>query len=118
VNYTSIAETPQIIGPGRRTSTLTARHREIHASIADHAKGDGPALPNRFRPRLVAEGRRKISKSTGKVVTRLQVINEWGLDGVPFYVLRELDIGPDGNWTDAGFRSRYQAELGNGLAIS
>jgi methionyl-tRNA synthetase len=29
--------------------------------------------------------------------------------------LRELDIGPDGNWTDAGFRSRYQAELANGL---
>ena len=28
---------------------------------------------------------------------------------------RELDIGPDGNWTDAGFKSRYQAELANGL---
>ncbi len=26
-----------------------------------------------------------------------------------FYVLRELDIGPDGNWTDAGFKSRYGA---------
>ena len=32
-----------------------------------------------------------------------------------FLRLRELDIGPDGNWTDAGFRSRYQAELANGL---
>jgi len=30
-------------------------------------------------------------------------------------VIRELDIGPDGNWTDAGFRARYQAELANGL---
>ena len=29
--------------------------------------------------------------------------------------MRELDIGPDGNWTDAGFQSRYQAELANGL---
>ena len=29
--------------------------------------------------------------------------------------MRELDIGPDGNWTDAGFRSRYSAELANGL---
>jgi methionyl-tRNA synthetase len=26
-----------------------------------------------------------------------------------------LDIGPDGNWTDAGFRARYSAELANGL---
>ena len=37
------------------------------------------------------------------------------MDAFRFYVLRELDIGPDGNWTDAGFRSRYQAELANGL---
>ncbi len=57
----------------------------------------------------------KISKSTGNVIDPIAVINEWGLDAFRFYVLRELDIGPDGNWTDAGFRSRYQAELGNGL---
>ena len=57
----------------------------------------------------------KISKSTGNVVDPIAVITEWGLDAFRFYVLRELDIGPDGNWTDAGFKSRYQAELANGL---
>jgi methionyl-tRNA synthetase len=57
----------------------------------------------------------KISKSTGNIVEPIAVINEWGLDAFRFYVLRELDIGPDGNWTDAGFKSRYQAELANGL---
>ena len=57
----------------------------------------------------------KISKSTGNVVDPVAVIDEWGLDAFRFYVLRELDIGPDGNWTDAGFRARYQAELANGL---
>ena len=57
----------------------------------------------------------KISKSTGNVVDPIAVIDEWGLDAFRFYVLRELDIGPDGNWTDAGFKSRYQAELANGL---
>ena len=57
----------------------------------------------------------KISKSTGNIVDPMAVINEWGLDAFRFYVLRELAIGPDGNWTDAGFRSRYQAELANGL---
>ena len=45
----------------------------------------------------------------------IAVIDEWGLDAFRFYVLRELDIGPDGNWTDGGFQSRYQAELANGL---
>jgi methionyl-tRNA synthetase len=57
----------------------------------------------------------KMSKSTGNVVDPLTVIDEWGVDAFRFYVLRELDIGPDGNWTDAGFRARYSAELANGL---
>ncbi|MDQ6632022.1 MAG: methionine--tRNA ligase, partial [Verrucomicrobiota bacterium] len=57
----------------------------------------------------------KISKSTGVVVDPIAVIEEWGLDAFRFYVVRELAIGPDGNWTDASFRSRYQAELANGL---
>ncbi len=57
----------------------------------------------------------KISKSTGNIVDPVAVINEWGLDAFRYYVLRELDIGPDGNWTDAGFRSRYNSELANGL---
>ena len=57
----------------------------------------------------------KISKSTGNSVDPIAVIDEWGLDAFRFYVARELDIGPDGNWTDAGFQARYQAELANGL---
>ncbi len=57
----------------------------------------------------------KMSKSTGNVVDPGAVIDEWGADAFRFYVVRELDIGPDGNWTDAGFRARYTAELANGL---
>jgi methionyl-tRNA synthetase len=57
----------------------------------------------------------KLSKSTGNVVDPVAVIEEWGLDAFRYYVIRELDIGPDGNWTDAGFRSRYDAELAHGL---
>ena len=57
----------------------------------------------------------KISKSTGNLVDPLKVIAEWGVDAFRFYVVRELDIGPDGNWTDGGFAARYQSELANGL---
>ena len=57
----------------------------------------------------------KISKSTGNTIDPIAVIDEWGLDAFRFYVVRELAIGPDGNWTDAGFQSRYGAELANGL---
>jgi methionyl-tRNA synthetase len=57
----------------------------------------------------------KISKTTGNIVDPVAVINEWGVDAFRFYVTRELDIGPDGNWTDTGFEARYNAELANGL---
>ena len=57
----------------------------------------------------------KMSKAIGNVVDPIGVVNEWGVDAFRFYVLRELDIGADGNWTDAGFRARYTAELANGL---
>jgi methionyl-tRNA synthetase len=57
----------------------------------------------------------KMSKTTGNVVEPGRVIDEWGLDAFRYYVVRELDIGPDGNWTDAGFSARYHAELANGL---
>jgi methionyl-tRNA synthetase len=57
----------------------------------------------------------KLSKTTGNVVDPIAVIDEWGLDAFRFYVLRELAIGPDGNWTDAGFEGRYESELAKKL---
>ena len=57
----------------------------------------------------------KMSKTTGNVVEPVKVIEEWGVDAFRYYVVRELDIGPDGNWTDESFRARYHAELANGL---
>ncbi len=57
----------------------------------------------------------KLSKSTGNIVDPIAVIGEWGLDALRYYAVRELAIGPDGNWTDEGFRSRYNSELANGL---
>jgi methionyl-tRNA synthetase len=58
---------------------------------------------------------KKLSKSTGNIVDPIAVIDQWGLDAFRYYLIRELDIGPDGNWTDSGFAARYQAELANGL---
>ncbi len=57
----------------------------------------------------------RMSKSTRNIVDPVAVIDEWGVDAFRYYVVRELDIGADGNWTDAGFRTRYAAELANGL---
>ena len=56
-----------------------------------------------------------MSKSIGNVVDPVVVIDDWGLDAFRYYVVRELAIGPDGNWTDESFTNRYHAELANGL---
>lgn len=56
----------------------------------------------------------KISKSTGNTIDPIAVIDEWGIDALRYYVVRELDIGPDGNWTDEGFAARYN-NLANGI---
>jgi methionyl-tRNA synthetase len=133
VNYVSVAAAhgDETVSPksaiGNRQSAIDLWPADIHVIGKDivkfHAvywpimlKAMGLPLPKQI---LVhgwwQKDGAKISKSTGNVVDPIAVINEWGLDAFRFYVLRELDIGPDGNWTDAGFRSRYQAELGNGL---
>lgn len=57
----------------------------------------------------------KMSKSIGNIVDPLAVMDVWGVDAFRYYLVRELDIGPDGNWTDAGFAARYHADLANGL---
>jgi methionyl-tRNA synthetase len=48
-------------------------------------------------------------------VDPIAVADVWGVDAFRYYVARELDVGADGNWTDAGFQARYTAELANGL---
>lgn len=57
----------------------------------------------------------RMSKSTGNTVDPIAVVAEWGIDAFRYYVVRELAVGADGNWTDAGFAARYHAELANGL---
>ena len=135
VNYISIAAAhgdPTVLSalppsPVTRHPSLSLWPADIHVIGKDilkfHAvfwpimlKAMGLPLPKQI---LVhgwwQKDRAKISKSTGNIVDPVAVINEWGLDAFRYYVLRELDIGPDGNWTDAGFKSRYNAELANGL---
>lgn len=57
----------------------------------------------------------KMSKTTGNIVDPVAVIEDWGLDAFRYHVVRELDIGPDGNWTDSGFAERYRSDLANGI---
>ena len=85
--------------------------------LAHHAPSAGSPLPLKLLdPWLVAKDGAKLSKSTGNIADPLAVIEEWKLDAFRYFLVRgKLAIGPDGNWTDEGFRVRYNAELANGL---
>ncbi len=62
---------------------------------------------------LNVEGQ-KISKSLGNVIAPADLVAEYGLDAVRYFLLRELPCGEDGDVSRARLEERY-AELANGL---
>lgn len=59
--------------------------------------------------------RDKISKSRGNVVYPAEVIAKVGIDGLRYFMMREIPFGLDGDFTYAALYSRYNNELGNDL---
>ncbi len=58
---------------------------------------------------------RKISKSLGNVLDPLDLVDEYGVDPVRFWVARVVPFGQDGDVTLDSFRERYERELANDL---
>ena len=54
----------------------------------------------------------KISKSLGNVLDPLDLVDEYGVDPVRFWVARVVPFGQDGDVTLDSFRERYERELG------
>ena len=60
-------------------------------------------------------GGRAISKTLGNVIDPLELIDEYGVDPVRFWIARAVQFGQDGNVSLDTFRERYERELGNDL---
>jgi len=58
---------------------------------------------------------RKISKSTGNVISPIDLVDEFGVDAVRYYVLRGLSFTADGDFTRSVLIQRYNDELANDL---
>jgi methionyl-tRNA synthetase len=58
---------------------------------------------------------RKISKSTGNVISPIDLVDEFGVDAVRYYVLRGLSFTADGDFTRAVLLQRYNDELAKDL---
>ena len=55
----------------------------------------------------------KMSKSVGNVVNPLDLIQEYGVDPVRYYLMREMVLGQDANFTMESFIKRYNSDLAN-----
>ncbi|CAN5570903.1 hypothetical protein BH23ACT3_BH23ACT3_10030 [soil metagenome] len=63
---------------------------------------------------LLVDGE-KMAKSTGNVVTPLDLIDTVGVDGFRYYVLANTAYGQDGDFSYDGLVSRYNSDLANNL---
>lgn len=63
---------------------------------------------------LVVDGT-KMSKSLGNVIDPLGLIDEFGSDAIRYFLLREINLGNDGNFSRDALIQRTNADLANDL---
>lgn len=69
-------------------------------------------------PKIYAHGwwtneGQKISKSLGNTIDPHELIQNYGIDAVRYFLLREVPFGQDGDFSKAHMAQRYQSELAN-----
>ena len=57
----------------------------------------------------------KMSKSTGNVVNPMDFADRYGVDAFRYFLMAEMSLGQDANFTEDAFIRRYNAELANDL---
>ena len=60
-------------------------------------------------------GDSKMSKSKGNVVDPMAMKDRYGVEVFRYFLLREMSVGQDANFTEAGLVTRNNTELGNAL---
>jgi len=58
-------------------------------------------------------GDTKMSKSLGNVVNPLDFVDQYGVDSVRYYLMREMILGQDANFTIESFIKRFNSDLAN-----
>jgi methionyl-tRNA synthetase len=122
VNYLTAVGYPDLTGPRGKywPASLHLVGKEI---IRFHAvywpaflMGAGLPLPEKVFSHgwWTVEGE-KMSKSTGNFIDVRPLVDEFGLDTVRFFLLREVPFGNDGDFSRKALISRTNAELANGI---
>lgn len=76
----------------------------------------GLALPKNISVHgyVTVEGQ-KMSKSLGNVIDPFQIVKEYGLEAVRYYLLHQIPTHSDGDFSIGKFKEYYNADLANGL---
>ncbi|MBP9763138.1 MAG: methionine--tRNA ligase [Candidatus Pacebacteria bacterium] len=64
---------------------------------------------------FINSGGQKMSKSLGNVVDPIDIVEEYGIDMLRYYLLREISPFEDSDITPEKIKSSYNANLANGL---
>jgi methionyl-tRNA synthetase len=64
---------------------------------------------------FITVANKKMSKSVGNVIDPFELIEKYGVDGVRYYLLREIPPTEDGDFTIEKFEKRYNSDLASGL---
>ncbi len=76
----------------------------------------GVPLPKRvFAHGFLFNKGEKMSKSVGNVVDPFSLVEEFGVDQIRFFFLREVPFGKDGSYSDEAIINRINADLANDL---
>ena len=57
----------------------------------------------------------KMSKSIGNVIDPIDLIDRYGVDSLRYYLMREMVLGHDANFSQNSFIKRYNSDLANDL---
>jgi methionyl-tRNA synthetase len=60
-------------------------------------------------------GGAKMSKSAGNVARYQDYVSVFGVDALRYFVMREMPLGADANFSDEGMLTRFNADLANDL---
>ena len=64
---------------------------------------------------FVTHNDEKMSKTLGNVVDPIETAEKYGTDALRYYLLREIPVGRDGDFSDKLFVERYNSDLANNL---
>ena len=122
-NYITAAGYPDVEGAEYRTFWPADLHVVGKDIVRFHCvywpaflAGAGLAPPKRVFAHgwWTVEGQ-KMSKSLGNFIPPQQLVEQYGVDAVRYFMLRELPFGSDGDFSHRGVVTRINGDLANGL---